>query len=83
MNLIEQIQNNDEVFIDCINLNEIIENDRVADWLQIPTDFGRCVNIKLNEKNYCMLIIRDVDKNTNINSYLSKKSLAKENKIFR
>lgn len=80
MNLIEKVKNNDEIIIRSANLNEIIEDDQVQDWLQISSRFGSYINLKLNENNYCTLIIKDAKQNENLNMYLSQKSLDKENK---
>ena len=79
MNLIEEIEQNSEVVVSCNNLNEIIENDKINDWIQIPDNSKRFINVKLNERNYCTLIILDIDEKININAYLSSVSLEKEN----
>lgn len=80
MNLIEKVKNNNEIIIRRANLNEIIEDNQVQDWLQINDSFGSYINLRLNENNYCTLIIKDAKQNENLNMYLSPKSLEKENK---
>lgn len=80
MKLIDKIKKNDILVVNTIDLNNIIENEQVEDWLQISDSFGSYINIKLKKNNYCTLIVKGVNKTTNLQIYLSEASLAKENR---